>query len=264
MKNIFLIILFVTLNLTATAKESKSEGDNLFEAGQYESAAKWYAGKNTSHDLLCLAKSLEKMSDQINTTAERKCFRSKGGGGGECMKKYAESLNEIYGPGSFEYAEHLVFIRYTGAHYKKIEEGFPKSDEAAEAAYMNLTKNLVGHPDAVLPRITLFLKKYPDGEWHRKSLLLWARINEDIWWIHRKWSWVLYNWTLSEEELIVKAEPYRQEALKTFEQMIKKHSNTDEGKAAKMEYELLKKYQDDGRLYGIINEASVEGVKAFR
>ncbi len=214
---------------------------------------------STPELLIKLGTMLEGMVDAINTKAERECFRSGGSKGAPCMKVYAEKLNALYGKGSYEYNEHLIVIKYTGVQYKRAADEFPKSKVAPEADYLFLSKNLVGRPDEVLPRITDFMKRYPNGEWGRRGLLLWARINEDIWWVHRKWAWILYGWSISPEELIVKAEPYRQEALRSFQKLLVKDGRTEEGRAAKKEYELLKKYEDDGRIYGIINESDVSG-----
>jgi len=246
------------------------EGDRFFETGRFEEAAKWYVNfvrenhnksKETPAALIKTGHSLDNIVDGFNTAAERVCFRSgNSSNGAACMHKYAENLNSIYGAGSFEYSEQMIVIRYLGRHYKKVVDEFPDSEFAPEAAYLLLLKNLIGHPDEVLPRIKEYMDKYKTGPWGRRGRLLWARVNEDIWWIHRKWSWVIYNWQLSPEELIVKAEPYRQEALETFDELIKKDGSSEEGKIAKQERELLKKYQDDGRLYGIVNESSMGGV----
>lgn len=262
---LFLVSCFLLQPAFGKSKEKTVEinqGEQLFAIGKYEDAAKWFKDneKSTPQNLIWLGKSLEKISDPINAKAERQCFRSgRVSGGTACMNAYAEKLNSEYGAGSFEYAEQMIFIRYTGVHYKKIADEFSKSKFAPEAAYLLLTKNLKGHPDQVMPRIKEYLSKYKSGEWYRKGLLLWARINEDVWWIHRKWSWVLYNWHIAPEELIVKAEPYRQEGLRSFQELMQKYGKTEEGEIAKKEYDLLKNYQDDGNLYGIVNEADVEG-----
>lgn len=269
-----LLLASCFLLLSANAADNPyAAGDQLFNSGKYEEAANWYLSFTKEHAgdsklmpeaYIKLGESLEKMSDIINTRAERVCFRSGGKlRGTPCMQDYAAKLNATYGPGSFEYSEALVIIQYTGVHYNKVADEFPKSDLAAKSAYLRLSKNLVGHPEQVLPRIKAFTDKYKSGEWGRKGRLLWARMNEDIWWIHRKWSWVLYNWSISPEELIVKAEPYRQEALRSFEDLIKKDGGTPEGKMAKKEHELLKVYKDDGRLYGIVNESDITGTKAI-
>ena len=270
------ILLFAScfLLLSANAADNQyAAGDRLLSSGKYEEAANWYLNFTKEHAgdsklmpgaYIKLGESLEKMSDIINTRAERVCFRSGSKlRGTPCMQAYAAKLNATYGPGSFEYSEALVIIQYTGAHYNKVADEFPKSGLAAKSAYLRLSKNLVGRPDQVLSGIKVFTDKYKSGEWGRKGRLLWARMNEDNWWIHRKWSWVLYNWSISPEELIVKAEPYRQEALRSFEDIIKKDGGTAEGKAAKKEYELLKVYKDDGRLYGIVNESDISGTKAI-
>lgn len=234
-------------------------------AADDEAMAKQYANEPPSPEaLIKLGETLEKMSDPINTRAERECFRSPSKiKGTPCVNAFVEKLNATYGTGSFEYLEQMVFIRYTGAHYKRAIAEFPNSPLASQVAYLYLIKNLIGHPEHVLPQIRDYTARYKDGEWGRKGRLLWARINEDIWWIHRKWSWVLYNWKLSDEELIVKAEPYRQEALRTFLELAEKDGRAEEGLAARGEYELLKAYKDDGKLYGIVNESDVKGTLAL-
>lgn len=275
---LILTLCFVSFSVEAKVKKVKKEGsekvslegDRLFDSGKFEEAAKWYLAfvrnnpnksKETQAALIKIGHSLENIVDAINTTAERVCFRSGNSSkGAACMNKYAENLNAAYGAGAFEYSEQMVVIRYTGGHYKKVAEEFPNSDIAPEAAYLLLSKNLVGHPDEVLPKVEKYMDEYKTGFWGRKGRLLWARINEDVWWIHRKWSWVIYNWQISQEELIVKAEPYRQKALKAFDDLIKKDGSSEEGEIAKQERELLKNYKDDGRLYGIVNESSMGGV----
>lgn len=277
MRRVFIFFVIFLISSAATVSvnaASLTEGKDLFTAGRYETAAKWYANFVASNSadkkllpeaLVGLGISLEMLSDIINTQAEKECFRSgKSSQGTQCMKAYANKLNTAYGAGSFEYLEQMVIIRYTGSHFKKVVDEFGNSEYAPGAAYKSLTKNLTGHMDVVLPRIKEFLSKYNNGEWHRRGLLLWARINEDIWWIHRKWSWLLYNWQISSEELIVKAEPYRQEALRTFEDIIKKYGNTEEGRAARKERDLLKDYKDDGKIYGIINESVTEGAEGIK
>lgn len=253
------------------AEDRYNRGDQLFNSGKYEEAARFYESvisrdpkdeKTVPAALVRLGRACEKMLGEENAKAERKCFR--GGspsGGAKCMVEYANSLDAVCGPGSFKYSEALLVLQYTGVHYDRVVKEFPRSDAAAEAAYMKLSKELVGHPDEVLPRIKEYMRTYKDGKWGRMGRLLWARVNEDVWWIHRKWSWVLYNWVISEEELIVKTERYRQEALRAYEDLIKKDGDTEEGRIAKKEYELLKNYQDDKTIYGIVNESDVEGAK---
>ena len=267
---VFLAFIAVTL---LSAKAFASAGDDLFNSKQYEAAADVFAAdlqqnssnaKKAAYDLLMLGQSLDKALSEINTKAERSCFRSgkggSGGGGGKlCMVEFAEKLNAKYGPASFFYDEQQILIVYTGAQFRTILEKYPQSDVAEQADYLLLSKKLIGHPDTVLPQIKDFIERNKSGEFNRKGRLLWARINEDIWVIHRKWSWVLYNWSISPEELIVKAEPYRQEAIRSFESLIKDAPRSEEGKAAKKELEQLKKYEDDGKIYGIINESTIAG-----
>ncbi len=266
MKRILFILIIAVLFISAISHAEKA-ASGTEEAARALARAIDNDPKNegsTPELLIKLGTLLEGMVDSVNTKAERECFRSGGSKGAPCMKAYAEKLNAVYGKGSYEYNEHLVVIKYTGIQYKRAAGEFPKSKMAPEAEYLFLSKNLVGKPDDVLPRIKAFMKKYPSGEWGRRGLLLWARINEDIWWVHRKWAWILYGWSISPEELIVRAEPYRQKALKSFQELIVKDGKTEEGHAAKKEYELLKKYEDDGRIYGIINESDVSGTTIIK
>lgn len=256
----------ILLSLNAAAKDAVSPGaEELYKQGSYKEAADLLApvanvdGGVDPATMLLYGKSLDKMTEQINTEAERVCYRSAGSPHSpKCMDNYAAKMNNKYGSGSFEYDPAIVTIKYTGTQFDKVLEITEKGDVAAEAAYYKLSKNLIGHPSQVLPRIEDFLKKYPKGEWHRKAMLLWARINEDVWWIHRNWAWLLYNWDLSSEDLILRAEPYRQRAIKAF----RKVRGGEEGKAAKEELKLLKENKSDGKIYGIVKESSVEGIKA--
>lgn len=210
------------------------------------------------------AKELEKISDSLTEKAEKACYWKKGGGGSHaCMQKFVNQYNQQYGAGAFELLAQLNVIRYTGVHYKQLIEKYPGSASAAEADFTLLSRHLVGSPDEVFPRVKDFLQRHPSGEWGCKGQLLLGRLNQDIWWIHKKWSWVLYNWKMSEEDLIVKAEPYRQEGLKLFEK-VSQSCKGEEKNAASAEYKLLKDYKDDGKFYGIINETMISETQSPR
>lgn len=203
---------------------------------------------------------LEGLNETLTEQAEKACYWGKKGSH-DCMQKHIDRYNAKYGPGSFELLPQLNVIRYTGTHHRELMQKYSKSRYAAAAEYRLLTRNLVGLPDAVLGRVENFIRRYPSGEWNRKGRLLLGRLNQDIWWIHRKWSWVLYNRRISETELIRKSEKYRHEAMRIFQEL-SKSSRTEEGKLAKQEYRLLKSFKDDGRIYGIINESLVGSQKS--
>ena len=76
------LLIFNLLPLSAFGKEASDAlgGNKLFASGQYEAAAKWYVDYINSHSddvktvpqaLINLGNALDKMSDIINTTAER-------------------------------------------------------------------------------------------------------------------------------------------------------------------------------------------------
>jgi len=171
------------------------------------------------------------------------------------MQAQAEKLNALYGEGAFKPLTNIAFIQYTGVHYKEILNLFPSSNETPEAEFQLLLKELVGHPDVVLPKIRGFLSKHKSGDAYRRGLLLWARVNEDIWYIHRDWSWILYNEKVSPEDLMIKAEPYRQEALRTYEKLVSKYGGTFEGEEAKKELRLLRANQYDNMTYSILADS---------
>lgn len=211
--------------------------------------------KKTPEALALCGRALDGSADALTGEAEKACYWTKAGGGSpECMAAHAAKYNQRFGVGAFRYEHAITYLVYTGSHYRKILEDFPKSAYVPEADFYLLLHQLSGHPDIVLPKIKAFLAKYPKGEWNRKAYLLWARVNEDIWYIHRKWSWILYNYQLSPDELVVRAEPYRQQALGTYEKLMK-DKNTFEGKAAAREFTLLKANKEDERTYGIVDDA---------
>ncbi len=266
-KSIVIFTVFVVSLCWVPYLFSKSstykDAEKLMSGGQYQAAAdlllpEVQSGSASSKTQILYGKALDQMTESINTDAEMQCYRRAGAPRNpKCMDRYAEKLNQKYGAGAFQYDHSIITIRYTGAHFQSAASGATSQRDAAEADYNSLTKNLIGHPSEVLPRIENFLKKYPSGKWNRKGMLLLARVNEDIWWVHRKWAWLLYNWEISDEDLIVQGEKYRQEAMRLF----KKVRGGSEGKAAKRELKLLKKYQSDGKLYGIVNESDISGVK---
>lgn len=211
---------------------------------------------DAAKDLFQTGQKLDAMVNTLTEQAERECYWKKGGGRDHpCMQGFAGRYNREYGEGSFTFDPQLNILHYTGLHYEKIVKEHPKSRFAAGAEFQLLRRNVIGLPGEVLPRIEEFLKKNTRGEWWRHGVLLLARINQDIWYIHKYRSWVLYNWKISDAELALKAEQYRAEALKHFEILMKKHGTTPEGAAARKEYDLLKKHQDDGKLHGIVDEA---------
>ena len=230
-RNNFFLLSLILLFSTATFAESAKE---LFKTGQ----------------------KLDQWVNELTEKAEKECYWKKGGGRDHpCMQAFVARINKTYGDGAFTFDPQLNVLHYTGIHYEKILKQYPKSNVADGAGFQLLKRNVIGLPDEVLPRVEKFLQKYKHGEWSRQGVLLLARLNQDIWYIHKYRSWVLYNWKISDEELALKSEQYRAEAIKHFEILVKKHGRTAEGKTAKKELSLLKQYKDDGKLYGIVDEA---------
>lgn len=257
-------VVVACLLFAATAQASPlDEGYAMERSGNLEGAAKFFCGysqsnlsdkKSAPESLIKCARLLDSLTDGFTERAEKKCYWS-GGGDPACMQREAAALNAQYGPGSFEYVHAIVYIPYTGVHYKVLMSKFPSSKYAQEADFYLLLRELVGHPDNVLPKVKAYLARHPKGEWHRKGLLLWARVNEDVWYVHRKWSWVLFNYQISPEELLIRSEPYRQEALRTYKTLMR-DSNTFEGQAAAREYAVLNDNRDDSAVYSIVNDSS--------
>ena len=241
------------------------QGKQMMSAGDLSGAAEFfnrYAVSNPGDSagapeaLAMAGRILDAMADSLTGQAEKSCYWNKGNSGSPaCMQRFADQYNARFGDGAFRYEHAVTFIVYTGSHYRILASKYPKSAFAPEADFYLLLRELVGHPDIVLPKIKAYLAKYPSGEWNRRGLLLWARVNEDVWYVHRKWSWVLFNNQLSMDDLIIKAEPYRQEALRTYEKLMK-DPNTFEGKSAAREYALLKDQKEDGITYSIVNDSN--------
>lgn len=273
MKKLITIFGVMTLLLLASqafAKNGMEEGDNLFKAGSYKEAAKWYQNyantqakgdKEKAEALGKFGQSLEKLSDGYSADAEKKCYWQSRAGT-VCMENYVKQLNAEWGDGAFEYVANLNIIKFAGGFYKQLSASSSDESVICDADFNTLSRNTLGQPDEVLARVDSFMQKYPDGACYRKGLLLKARLNEDLWYIHLKWSFVLYNWRLSEEELIVRSEKYRNEAVKLYEELISKFKRTPEAEIAKKELKLVKAHKTDGKLYGIINESMVQGISA--
>ncbi len=259
------IAIVFSVSTTAMAKTDNYElGKKLIFQGNLEQGAKLlqtYVNKHkrnkkiTPKALLLLGQTLDRWADKLSEQAEMKCYWKKKDNGHKCMQEQAKAANKVFGKGAFKPETSIAYIPYTGIHYKLILKRFRKSKQAPLAAFQLLLKDLVGHPDKVLPKIKKFLKKYPSGEAHRKGLLLWARVNEDIWYIHRDWSWVLYNDKVAPEELIIRAEPYRQQAIKAYKTLISKYPKTFEGKTAKKELAMVKKHKYDSETYSILADS---------
>jgi hypothetical protein len=245
--------------------DALDEGRTLLRSGQLEAAAQFFnsyavgnpgEAKLTPEALAQSGRILDAMADALTGAAEKRCYWAKGGARSpECMQREAAALNARFGEGAFRYEHAILYLVYTGSHYTQLLQRFPKSPYAAEAEFYLLLRNLVGHPDAVLPRIKTFLAHYGSGPWHRRGLLLWARVNEDIWYIHRRWSWVLFNDVVSPDELVVRAEPYRQEALRTYEKLMK-DKGTFEGAAAARAFAALSANQERPSVVSIVNDSN--------
>lgn len=260
------ILIFAALSLVPLflRADDLDEGRRLLADGDLQAAAEIlnrYAAshpddsKKTPEALALCGRALDGSADALTGAAEKACYWTKGGGGSpDCMQQHAAKYNRRFGADSFRYEHAITYVVYTGAHYRKILENFPKSAYVPEADFYLLLHSLVGHPDTVMPRIKAFLAKYPKGEWNRKGLLLWARVNEDIWYVHRKWSWVLYNYQIAPDELLIRAEPYRQEALRAYETLMKS-KKTFESKVAEQEYALLKNNRENERTFSIVNDS---------
>lgn len=262
-----IFIFFVAAVLASGGKTLADEldrGRDLVKNGQLEAAAEFfnrYADthpsdkKKTPEALAWCGRILDAKADPFTGAAEKRCYWVRGAPRTPaCMKREAGKLNARFGQGAFRYEHAITYIPYTGLHYRRILDRFPKSRYAPEADFYLLLHSLVGHPDDVLPRIKAFCKRHPKKDWHRRCELLWARVNEDIWYIHRKWSWVFYNYRIAPEELVVRAEKYRQVALRTYKRLMKK-KKTFEGKAASREYAMLKANQDDNLVYSIVEDS---------
>ncbi|MFH0799571.1 MAG: hypothetical protein V2A66_05245 [Pseudomonadota bacterium] len=257
-------VSLLALVSTAFAAEL-DQGKQMMSAGDLQGAAEFFNRYAASHPddskatpeaLALCGRTLDALADSLTGSAEKRCYWGKGGGGGpDCMQREASSFNAKFGEGAFRYEHAITYIVYTGSHYRRLLDRFPKSDYAAEADFYLVLHDLQGQPDVVLPKIKAFLSRHPKGEWNLRGLLLWARVNDDVWYVHKKWSWVLYNSQISQDELIIRAEPYRQEALRTYERLMKE-KGTFEGRAAEREYALLNANKENGTVYSIVNDSS--------
>lgn len=245
-------------------KQMMAAGDLAGAAAFFNRYAVEHAGDaaNAPEALAMAGRILDVLADSLTGAAEKSCYWGKGGGSPECMQQQAAQMNARFGADAFRYEHAVTYIAYTGSHYREILAKHPKSAYAPEAEFVLLLRQLVGHPDTVLPKVKAFIAKHPKGEWNRKGLLLWARANEDTWYVHRKWSWVLFNDAISPEDLIIKAEPYRQEALRTYEKLLKE-PGTFEGRAAAREYPILKENGEDNITYSIVNDSSPGTLSAW-
>lgn len=274
MKKLFLGMLVLVLLCAAAPRvyaDALSEGRSLLEQGKLEEAAQFFNAYAQAHPrdkklspeaLAMTGRILDALADSLTGAAEKKCYWKKGAARNpDCMRTEAEALNRRFGAGAFVYEHAVTYIPYTGSHYRELLKRSSRSKYATEARFYLLLKELKGHPDKVLPRIRAFAKKYGKGKWKRPTELLWARVNEDIWYVHREWSWVLFNEVIDPEELIIRAEPYRQEALRTYAKIA--GGKDALGKMASSEYEKLKQNQDDGHLYSIVNDSSPGTLSAW-
>lgn len=257
------VVLLIAAAALPAAADDLDQGRSLMRQGQLDAAAQFFnsfvlqrpSDKLAPEALALSGRCLDAMADYLSGEAEKRCYwgREKARTP-ECMQREADALNARYGPGAFQYEHAVLFIFYTGSHYRQLLSAYPKSAYAPEAEFYQLLRQLGGHPDTVIPRINAFLSR-AKGEWNRRGQLLLARVNEDVWYVMRKWSWVLFNDQIDQAELIVRAEPYRQAALRAYQQLMKDKGSC-EGAAAAQEYARLQATQDDNVVYSIVNDAS--------
>lgn len=265
LRNLVFLRLFISLLLCFSSLigiANASEFDNakqMIMSGQVEAGAQTLARlvqtSPSPEALLLLGKALDRLQDLFSERVEKTCYWGHGSAGTPaCAQSETEKLNAIYGAGAFKFVTDIAYVPYTGIHYKELVSKYSGSSEAQEAEFQLLLKDLVGHPSIILSKVKKFLDKHSSGDVGRKALLLWARVNKDVWYIHRSWSWVIYNETISPDELVVRAEPYRQEAMKSYEKIISKYGGTFEAQAAQTELNLLKNNQNDGEVYSILQD----------
>lgn len=261
---LFVALVIIFLEPVAAWADELDQGRQLMVAGNLEGAAEFFNNyalshpddaTNTPEALALTGRILDVLSDPLTGQAEKSCYWGKGGSRSpDCMERFVAKFNTRFGDGAFRYEHAVLSILYTGVHYRVLLDRFSSSKYASEADFYPLLHDLVGHPDVVLPKIKAFLSRHSKGEWNRKGLLLWARANQDVWYIHRNWSWVIYGGQLSPEDQIIKSEPYRQEALKAYQKLVK-DQGTWEASIAKREYPLIQNNQDDGVIYTIVNDS---------
>ena len=265
------IAAIVFLFAAASGAGELDEGKRMMDGGNLQGAAEFfnaYASKNPSDSensaeaLAMAGRILDVMADPLTGQAEKSCYWGKGGGSAECMQRFASQFNARFGEGAFRHDAAVNFVAYTGSHYRRIASQYPKSRYAPEADFYLLLRDLVGQPEEVEKRVKAFLSKYPKGEWNRKGLLLWARINEDIWHVYRKQGWFLSNSRVSPEDMIIRAEAYRKEALGTYAKLMRE-SGTFEGAAAAREHGNLMENREDSVTYSIVNDSTPGSLSAW-
>ena len=264
--NIVFFVLFVFSPCPLFAQDFDAAATQMKQGALEEAAGSFSAfvaahpnDKHVPEALALTGRVLDKLQDALTERYEKKCYWNKGASGSpECMERGAADLTARYGVGAFRYSggTGIAFIEYTGSHYQQIADRFSKSGFADEAEFYLLLRNLKQHPDIVLPRIQAYLKAHRKGDWHRRGLLLWARVNEDVVYIWKHWTWVVFNGSVSDDDLIIKSEPYRRAAMTAYEQLVKEGKESFEGKVAAKELGLMKSSGSDGMVYGITNDSS--------
>ncbi|PIR26315.1 MAG: hypothetical protein COX62_01060 [Deltaproteobacteria bacterium CG_4_10_14_0_2_um_filter_43_8] len=265
----FVTLLFLSFFVVSSSAFASQfdDGMKLLKEKKLEESAKMLSQfaqehpreSNAAQALAVTARILDLLQDTFSERAEKKCYwGSKAPSTPACMRDEAKRLNEIYGKNAFDYigGTSVAYIAYTGSHYKTVLKRHSKSTFVDEAEFYQLLLKLEGHPDKVLPRIEKFQKQHPSGEWNRKARLLWARVNEDVSFIWRKWTWVLFNGKITEDELIVRSAPYQRAAIAAYTELAKQHAATVEGRMAAEELKQLQATGDNGNVISITNDAS--------
>ncbi|MDO8462085.1 MAG: hypothetical protein Q7S98_04395 [Deltaproteobacteria bacterium] len=210
---------------------------------------------NGDEALIRTARALDALATYFYEDADHKCYfyKKRDAADPACFEQEVVALNGRYGAGAFIYLGDEVEIRYTGLHYRKIVDEFPKSRYLDEASFQLLKgRELVGNePEIIFAKVDGWIKKYPKSSLVPEAWLLLGRLYADGWWLFKTRTFVAINMSLSSSEIDDLAQRYKGKGLWALNQVMQKFPNSKEANVARREYDLLTRDQNDGVLYGL-------------
>ena len=259
-----LLVFFSVLGMSINAKANFiKDGDKLFKQGAYLKAADSYykaykqdpRGKKADQALFKTGSSLDVASPGIYEEADRVCYLNKKTAEATpaCFERVVQRLNSRYGAGSFFYWADRIMIQYSGKHFQKILDEYPKSSYRADATFkMFRGKNLLqGSPESICGRVEHWIHKNSKSKLLSEAWLLLGRLYADSWWLYTKHTFITKGGVAQLDGLGERSERTKGKGLAAFRQVFEKFRKSSHASAARREYDLLKNNKDDGVMYGI-------------
>jgi hypothetical protein len=245
------------------AKALIKEGDDLLERRAYAKAATRYyqayeinpKDKKADYALYKTGLTLDEMASHLYEEADKVCYLNKRreDANPQCFKDFIKPYNQRFGEGTYYYWDDRILIFYSGNHFEKLLNEFPKSSYRAEASFkMFRGKDMFeGSPKKIIGRVESWIKGNKKNQLLPEAWLLLGRLYSDAWWVYAKHHFITEGGYARLEGIPEKAARNRGKGLAAFRKVFEKYEKSKEAPIARREFEILKNNKNDGVMYGI-------------